>query len=123
MARLLSLLFLVPALAGAVTFSDLADVHWDGHRVVAKPGHGQGAVEQTIEVVQSEECPYRALSAGVLEIPGSCQYLGGIYRYAYRTASQSEHRVAVGFSLARSAGGHVFVVSMPLDMPVVSVSR
>jgi len=112
-------------LVGATTLDDLADVKWDGQHIVATPGTDQTASTQSIAILQSEQCPHRSLSETSVEVKGACHYLSGIYRYTYQPpGKESPHRVAVGFALIRGGtNSHAFIVSMPLDLPVMATSR
>ena len=119
MSRLALVAVLLGRAAGAfaIDLPELADVKWDGRQIIATPGAGQQAKTATIEILHSEGCPHRSVSANHLEVAGACHYLSGIYRYTYQpTTDNGAHQVAVGFSLVSGgASQHAFIVSIPLD--------
>ncbi len=92
------------------------DVQFTAGRVTGLPAKGHRVHEQHIDVIQTENCAAAGHSGATLQVPESCGFLRGLYRYTFQEeGTPGEHEIIFEFDVTRHGNGHVFLLAAPIE--------
>ena len=90
-----------------------ANVRLDGRKVTATPDSQHKPLAQAVYIAETEECTARVTSAREIEVPETCGYLRGLYRYIYLDGEEGRKQAFVGFAVHHGAKGAKTILVNP----------